>query len=167
MSPNFLSKTNPQARKCGQEEEQKVANVVVSVSRNADRSGLRMRHLTLWLATPLCLLAVNNASDEEYCTTCKEMMADCEQIFDDDFSSVTEDELTSTTSSLCGKYYIGFEEVICRILCQVRGCWSCASVFHSLIFFLLFFHFHLHISMLHTQKRNSFLNFTEVTDAYL
>ncbi|KAL6732803.1 hypothetical protein Aduo_003523 [Ancylostoma duodenale] len=80
-----------------------------------------MRQLALWLATPICLLALNSTTGDEYCVSCKAMMADCEQLFDDDFSSVTEGELTSMTLSLCGKYYVGFEEAICRILCQVNA----------------------------------------------
>ncbi|EYC03092.1 hypothetical protein Y032_0096g2933 [Ancylostoma ceylanicum] len=80
-----------------------------------------MRQLALWFTAPICLLALNSTTSEEYCITCKAMMADCEQLFDDDFSSVTEEELTATTSSLCGKYYMGFEEVICSILCEVNA----------------------------------------------
>ncbi|KHJ93721.1 hypothetical protein OESDEN_06360 [Oesophagostomum dentatum] len=79
-----------------------------------------MRQLTLWLATPICLWALNSTSEEEYCIACRAMMEDCIALFEEDFSSVTEQELTAMTSSLCGKYFVGFEEVICRILCQLH-----------------------------------------------
>ncbi|WKX88783.1 hypothetical protein Q1695_008424 [Nippostrongylus brasiliensis] len=83
----------------------------------------QMLPLVLWLTIPISVLALNStsASDDEYCVMCKKMMADCRRLFDDDFSSVHEEQLMLTTTSLCGKYYIGFEEVICRILCQVNA----------------------------------------------
>ncbi|CAJ0596258.1 unnamed protein product [Cylicocyclus nassatus] len=80
-----------------------------------------MRFLTIWLAFPLYSLALDDTTDEEYCTTCQAMMTNCMEIYDDDFSSITEAEILSTMSSLCGKYFIGFEEVICRMLCQASA----------------------------------------------
>ncbi|WKX88782.1 hypothetical protein Q1695_008424 [Nippostrongylus brasiliensis] len=112
----------PAAKECDE------AIVIVSFSSDSTQQTIReilfeMLPLVLWLTIPISVLALNStsASDDEYCVMCKKMMADCRRLFDDDFSSVHEEQLMLTTTSLCGKYYIGFEEVICRILCQVNA----------------------------------------------
>ncbi|CAI4227579.1 unnamed protein product [Auanema sp. JU1783] len=61
------------------------------------------------------------ADEEKYCVTCKALIKDAINYYGQNISTVTESSLTTTTSSLCRKYYIGFEEVICRILLQVNA----------------------------------------------